>query len=92
MRRFVDASKANGASYSSDECLRWRRKALEALPEFRVPIERASSPMALWIDLLAEFQDAVFHFRRLVENQRAFSNRQALHTVKFLSRVSRISV
>jgi hypothetical protein len=36
----------------------WRRKALEALPEFRVPIERASSPMALWIDLLAEFQDA----------------------------------
>ena len=48
--------------------------------------------MALCIDLLAEFQDAVFHFRRLVENQRAFSNRQALHTVKFLSRVSRISV
>jgi hypothetical protein len=35
----------------------WRRTALEALPDFRVLIERASSPMALWIDLLAEFKD-----------------------------------
>jgi hypothetical protein len=27
----------------------WRRTALEALPDFRVLIERANSPMALWI-------------------------------------------
>src|SRR5450432_2532775 len=36
----------------------WRRTALEALPDFRVLIERASSPMALWIDLLPESQEA----------------------------------
>jgi hypothetical protein len=36
----------------------WRRTALEALPDFRTLIDRASSPMALWIDLLTEFQEA----------------------------------
>jgi hypothetical protein len=36
----------------------WRRTALEMLPEFTQLISDADSPMALWIELLLEFQDA----------------------------------
>ena len=37
----------------------WRRKAIEFLPECRRKIEIADSPMALWVDLYLEFEDAV---------------------------------
>jgi hypothetical protein len=33
----------------------WRRKAIELLPEQRPTIEKADSPMALWIDLFVHF-------------------------------------
>jgi len=36
----------------------WRREALQRLPECRRVIEAADNPMALWIDLLGECQDA----------------------------------
>ena len=36
----------------------WRKQALEKLPECRRLIEAADSPMALWIELLGECQDA----------------------------------
>ena len=34
----------------------WKRVALEKLPEFRLHIETADSPMALWIELHMEFE------------------------------------
>ena len=37
----------------------WRRKALELLPQHRLLIERAESPMSLWIDLQLLFLDHV---------------------------------
>ena len=36
----------------------WRKQALEKLPEYRRLIEAADNPMALWIELLGECQDA----------------------------------
>jgi hypothetical protein len=33
----------------------WRRKAIELLPAQRPIIERADSPMALWVELFAHF-------------------------------------
>lgn len=33
----------------------WRRKALELIPKLRPVIEKAESPMALWIELYAHF-------------------------------------
>ncbi len=36
----------------------WRRTALETLPEFKQLISEADSPMALWIELRLEFEDA----------------------------------
>ncbi len=36
----------------------WRREALQRLPECRQVIEAAENPMALWIELLGECQDA----------------------------------
>lgn len=37
----------------------WRRKALELLPQHRLLIELAESPMSLWIDLRLRFIDHV---------------------------------
>jgi hypothetical protein len=37
----------------------WRHKAIELLPEYRQLIERAESPMGLWIDLRIEFESTV---------------------------------
>ncbi len=37
----------------------WRRKALEFLPQHQTLIERAESPMSLWIDLRLRFLDHV---------------------------------
>jgi hypothetical protein len=37
----------------------WRREALKLLPEHRSTINEASGPMALWIELLLNFEDAV---------------------------------
>jgi hypothetical protein len=37
----------------------WRRKAIELLPQHRPLIERAESPMSLWIDLRLRFLDHV---------------------------------
>lgn len=36
----------------------WRREALQRLPECRKVIESADNPMALWIELLGECEDA----------------------------------
>ena len=36
----------------------WRRKAIQLLPGKREIIEEAESPMALWINLWLEFEDA----------------------------------
>jgi len=36
----------------------WRREALRRLPECRQVIESAETPMALWIELLGECEDA----------------------------------
>jgi len=36
----------------------WRRIALETLPEFRGTIQKAESPMALWVELHLRFEDA----------------------------------
>jgi hypothetical protein len=36
----------------------WRREALQRLPECRQVIEAAENPMALWIELFGECQDA----------------------------------
>ena len=36
----------------------WRRKALEVLPAMQEIIDEAESPMALWINLWLEFEDA----------------------------------
>jgi len=38
---------------------RWRRTALELLPQHKKTIERAHSPMALWIELSMLFEDHV---------------------------------
>jgi hypothetical protein len=37
----------------------WRRQAVERLPEFRAVIESAATPMALWVELVLRFEDAV---------------------------------
>jgi hypothetical protein len=37
----------------------WRRQALTLLPEYRHIIDSAENPMALWIELLMEFRDAM---------------------------------
>ena len=37
----------------------WRREALERLPEYRSVIEKATGPMALWIELWCHFERAV---------------------------------
>jgi hypothetical protein len=37
----------------------WRRKAIEYLPEHRETINRARTPMAMWIELHLRFEDAV---------------------------------
>ena len=37
----------------------WRRKAIEWLPDLKRVVSEAPSPMALWIELLSEF-DAAF--------------------------------
>jgi hypothetical protein len=37
----------------------WRRQALIELPELRVCIEQARTPMALWIELKLAFDEAV---------------------------------
>jgi hypothetical protein len=36
----------------------WRRQALEQLPECRPIVEAAKNPMAMWIELLGECEDA----------------------------------
>jgi hypothetical protein len=36
----------------------WRREAVSRLPELRTLVERAGSPMALWVDLAIPFEDA----------------------------------
>jgi hypothetical protein len=48
-----EASAKAGGNMSA-----WRRIALEKLPELRKTIEESHSPMALWIELLAELKDA----------------------------------
>ncbi|MDR3447959.1 hypothetical protein [Dyella sp.] len=37
----------------------WRRKAIEYLPEHREIVDRARTPMAMWIELHLRFEDAV---------------------------------
>ena len=41
----------------------WRSKALELLPEMSEEIHDAESPMALWIDIVFEFDQAYLHPR-----------------------------
>lgn len=36
----------------------WRREALKLMPDCQTLIQRADSPMALWIDLHLKFEDA----------------------------------
>lgn len=36
----------------------WKRVALEKLPEYRLHIDAADSPMALWIELRLKFEEA----------------------------------
>lgn len=47
----------------------WRRKSLELLPELKFLIETSTSPMAMWIDLHLEFDDA------MKNNQTEFAER-----------------
>ena len=58
----------------------WRRKALELLPQHRALIERAESPMSLWIDLHLRFRDHVASGERAVLQYASWCTREGAGT------------